>query len=116
MGIVNVDEIDKDIIDDDILNITGLRRISYDEITHSNEAVLSTWKLKRIQLYILEKSSYGCMISSLEERVLWFNYKPMGDLITPVKVLPFEDLLDLCSEEDSNILLFNLDIFVPGER
>ena len=110
-----VDSVKVDLINTDIISIPGLKRISYDEIYHPNEAMLNTWKVNRIEIYILEHSDYGCMISSLDEKILWFKHKsaPYERKITPTSIISFEDLLETCDSRDSATLLFNLDIFVP---
>jgi hypothetical protein len=110
-----VDSVKIDLVNTDIITIPGLKRISYDEIYHPNEAMLNTWKVNRIEIYTLEHSDYGCMISSLDERILWFEHRsdPVKQKITPTSIISFEDLLETCDPRDSATLLFNLDIFVP---
>jgi hypothetical protein len=109
---------DKKFLDPNFINIKGLTRTNWDMLWHPNGEFLKTLEFSGIQVYVLEGTIYGCFINKTKEDIIetqWFGHhlasvKNYEGKIVPSSTLDLYQVLDLCSPEKLDGVLFNLDI------
>jgi hypothetical protein len=99
------------------LILDTLIRVEYGEICHKNDLFLKRLQEAEAQIYLLKDTIYGCFVGqNIDESltVLWFGYhKGVGEQIIPDSTYELEEILDNCSEESVEELLYHLNIFSP---
>lgn len=103
---------------EDLIQVSGLKRVSWKHLWHPNKDFLKTLEASGIQAYILEGTIYGCFVNKVDEvkiETQWFGHHVCGTKNNEGKIVPnstieLYQILELCKPESVEGILFNLDL------
>ena len=102
--------------EDNVLNIDCLTRIYPDKVRHNNPRFVKRIEEDDLQLYVLNNTSYICIVSPYSTKIRWsYSVIDKDGVYRPIRLASFEKIIEECDEHDVEGLLFNLDIFSRGE-
>lgn len=102
---------------EDYIDINILKRIDYSSVWHPDDSLISNLTRVRAQLYVLGDSNYACIVVKLDSGKLefkwitWHSNPKYEGRIIPSGAPTFEDVMNNCSPENLEELLYHLDMF-----